>query len=933
MTESWLSPGYGQDHTINEIKSFGFNLSLTSRRYRRGGGVAILVKNTLKFSSLKLSSSCSSFEWNGIRVFGIATTYCIVCIYRKQEISIITFLEELADLLDAVCLSSTDELIVLGDFNVHFETSDKPSKDLASLLSGYGLAQQVTGRTRISDHTLDLVFCNESCLNINAVVKPDITETFDRRIKFDHFPVTFSIPICLRQNHLFSSVPEIRHSRNLRHIDTDEFNLSLQDKLSSVFHQSSESSFSDQLSVYNHVLIDTLDKFAPVQKRFITPRGSEPLPKWMDSEFIKQRSLRRKLERQWKKYGGEEAHRKHIEQRDLCVALANDKQRRYYSNLVSSSDNQNTLFKTVSKLWNKTKKKALPSSKGTSYDLANDFNSFFVSKISQIREQFHSNLNSSSTDSSVSCTLDKFEPVSFERLRDIVTKEMDIKTSSDDPLPAPVLKPAIEPLLPYLHELVNLSLETGDISGLKESVIKPILKKVDLDKECMANYRPIVNLQFLSKLIERVVLEQLTKHMTDHNLHSPHQFAYKKNFSTETMILEIVDEVLVGFEEGSGTILVLLDMSAAFDTVDVPHLLKVLENDIGIKGTALRWFKSFLVGRKQKVSINGELSKVLLALYGVPQGSVLGPVLFNIYVRSLPDYIKSHGFRSSTYADDSNARLKLSFKFQSHNTMVKVPELINGICSWMKERFLKLNPSKTEIILFCPPGAKHIPKILGTFVQNSCIRFSTSVKLLGVHLDSYLNFDGHVDKLVSDCFYHLRNIAKIKRYLTDSQSQKLIHAFVSSKLDYSNAVLSGIKSTTLIKLQRVQNYAARLAVGFSSRTICTESILKKLHWLTVKQRINFKLLLLTHKFFIGIAPNYFNDILLIKDNVERLLFMKFMNTVSGRRSFGYTAPRLWNRLPRDIRILNNTDSFKKALKTVLFTNQNNINDAVRLYNQ
>ena len=337
--------------------------------------------------------------------------------------------------------------------------------------------------------------------------------------------------------------------------------------------------------------------------------------------------------------------------------------------------------------------------------------------------------------------------------------------------------------------------------------------------------------------------------MTTYDLHSSYQFAYKKIFSTETMLLEIVDEVLVGFEEGSGTILVLLDMSAAFDTVDIPQLLSVLEDEIGLKGTVLRWFKSFLLDRKQKVVINGQLSEVLLTLYGVPQGSVLGPVLFNIYVRSLPDFIKNHDFQSSMYADDSNARFKFSLKFQVHNTAVKVPNLIKNISTWMDKHFLKLNPSKTELILFSPPHAKHDPKLRGTFIDDSCIRFSSNVKLLGVSLDSYMTFDNHINKVVSECFYHLRNIAKIKRYLTVSESEKLVHAFVSSKLDYCNAILFGIKASTMRKIQRVQNYAARLVCASSSRAIDSGSLLHNLHWLNIKQRIIFKLLLLTHNFF------------------------------------------------------------------------------------
>ena len=197
---------------------------------------------------------------------------------------------------------------------------------------------------------------------------------------------------------------------------------------------------------------------------------------------------------------------------------------------------------------------------------------------------------------------------------------MTIKTSFDDLIPVPVLKLVIESLLPYLLELVNLSLETGDISGLKESVIIPLLKKLNLDSEQFRNYRPIVNLQFLSKLIEKVVLKQLLTHMKSNNLECPDQFAYKKNHSTETILLQVVDEVLVGFDEGSCTILVLLDMSAAFDTVDVKKLLEILENKFGLKGIVLKWFQSFLTKRTQKVLVNGELSEILVTLYSPAPG-------------------------------------------------------------------------------------------------------------------------------------------------------------------------------------------------------------------------------------------------------------------------------------------------------------------------
>ena len=250
------------------------------------------------------------------------------------------------------------------------------------------------------------------------------------------------------------------------------------------------------------------------------------------------------------------------------------------------------MFQKVAQLWGKRKTKALPENYSNFKSLADDLNSFFCNKIKKIRDTFDSSHHSYSEQTrDVSC-LDNFEPCSYDELKEI-TADMDIKTSFDDPLPAPLVKSSISVLLPYILELVNLSLLTGDISGLKESVITPILKKAFLDMNIFGNYRPIVTLQFLSKVIEKVVLKRLTNHMTINNLHCSSQFGYKKDHSTEAMLLQIVDDVLIGFEKHSSTILVLLDMSAAFDTVNINKLLSILKNKINIKGTPLKWFEFF----------------------------------------------------------------------------------------------------------------------------------------------------------------------------------------------------------------------------------------------------------------------------------------------------------------------------------------------------
>ena len=249
----------------------------------------------------------------------------------------------------------------------------------------------------------------------------------------------------------------------------------------------------------------------------------------------------------------------------------------------------------------------------------------------------------------------------------------------------------------------------------------------------------------------------------------------------------------------------------------------------------------------------------------------------------------------------------------------------------MSEHFLKINADKTEIILFRPPSTKSVPTIQGMFIGDTCIRFSDTVKLLGVTLDTHLTFDSHVNKVVSESFNHLKNVSKIKRYLTLAETEKVIHAIVTSKFDYCNVLLNGIKSSAITKLQKVQNYAARLVTNLIGRSHVIDEVLQDLHWLSIRKRTLFKVLLMIHKFFIGAVPEYFTELLIVQDSCERSLVVRFMKTASGRRSFTYTSSRAWNRLPKTVRLLNDTAKFKQSIKTILFQNSYNILQSANLY--
>ena len=211
-----------------------------------------------------------------------------------------------------------------------------------------------------------------------------------------------------------------------------------------------------------------------------------------------------------------------------------------------------------------------------------------------------------------------------------------------------------------------MSLEFGSMVNLKSAVVIPLIKELSslVDTDKYKNYRPVSNLVFVSKLVERVVQSRLKQHMVRNRLLIDKNYAYSEKHSAEHLLLKVVNDLYMSFDKNVPSVVVLLDLSAAFDTVEHSKLLEILEHEIGIEGTALRWFKSFLVGRTQKVKIGDEYSEEVELKYGVAQGSVLGPPLFKIYIRSLYKYVEPTSFTIEGFADDHQLIKEFMITFQ-----------------------------------------------------------------------------------------------------------------------------------------------------------------------------------------------------------------------------------------------------------------------------
>ena len=281
----------------------------------------------------------------------------------------------------------------------------------------------------------------------------------------------------------------------------------------------------------------------------------------------------------------------------------------------------------------------------TKEDLANQFAEFFSTKIQNIRDKLDSLPLYDHKDSSPP-KLSKFEPL-MEEVRQII-KAMPSKCCDIDVIPSSLLKEALELLLPTLTKLVNLSLEEGVFAEeWKIALLKPLLKKIVM---VLINtwYYPVLNLPFLSKVVEKSVLLRFNKHCDENNLMPDYQSAYRANFSCETALLKLTNNLLWVMEHQEVTPLVAIDLSAAFDTVDHNLLLSVLSKKFGVVNNALKWFDSYLRPRRFQVQIDDTKSKEIELPFSVPQGSCAGAVLYSAYTSTLQEVIQDLDGSSST---------------------------------------------------------------------------------------------------------------------------------------------------------------------------------------------------------------------------------------------------------------------------------------------
>ena len=348
---------------------------------------------------------------------------------------------------------------------------------------------------------------------------------------------------------------------------------------------------------------------------------------------------------------------------------------------------------------------------------------------------------------------------------------------------------------------------------------------------------------------------------------------------------------------------------------------------MGITNSALEWLNSYLSQRKQTITGQGKSSSPRELMYGVPQGSVLGPELFTMYSSVTYEIAKLHNIEFHSYADDTQlyASFDLHNQAEYDDAMSRLENCVKDLRLWMRENKLMLNDDKTEFLIITPQKSEKRITTRPLKVGEHTVLPSRCAKNLGVFFEDNMSANAQITSIVKSSNYHLRAIGRIRCYLTRDAAEKVVHALISSKLDYGNSLLAGVANYQIKRLQRVQNTAARVIARIRKYDHISQTLLE-LHWLPVEYRIKFKLLLIVFKCIHELAPEYlsknitrYSPPVKLRSSETFPLNLPLRNNVSFEdRAFSIAGPFLWNHLPPKIRQAPSVNCFKKLLKTHFF---------------
>lgn len=901
LNETWLN----SEIKDCEVSIPGYDI-IRNDRPTYGGGVALYVRNDLKIIERDDIHRKHNVDSCWVEVIHKDNKNILIGTIYRPPAHDLDYYDKMLDLLSMVTTECKD-IVLLGDFNLN-SYDNVSARSIDSIQKMFDITQLVTsptrqavkitrdGRINHSNSLIDLIFTTMPNSHYNTcVIKTTIS---------DHFLVKTKIH--------FSKV--IKHKtvtfRDYKNFNQTDFKQAIMEFLEqNDIHACNDIERCWQ--IFKDGFINISNIFAPLVTRRLKPRKCP----WITIEIVRnihERDYYHKL--YWKTKS--EVHRNQYKaQRNFVTSLIRNTKRKYYEDKVNSNlNNPNKLWKIFNEVLSSKQKHSCPA-----FFTPNQFNNHFCSVGENIANSFENQDKSFPWKNPASIYAFKFQEIKHNNVRELLEKLSDSSSLDILNFDSKLLKIASEEITPVLTYIFNLSIRGGVFcSDWKIARVTPAYKDRG-SKSDMNNYRPISCITHIAKILERLINKQVMDYLTKYSFISEDQSAYRTKYSTVTALHRVTEDWLSALNESQQIAVIYLDTKKCFDSIDHEILLEKLKC-YGIKCNELQWFKSYLSRRTQKVFMENRYSDEGVLKYGVPQGSILGPTLFLLYINDISQY----GIKATIniYSDD----VLIYYASADINDLNKhLQDSLDNISYWYEKNRLVLSAEKCGVMLVTNK----------TNVEEICLRLNDDMlqqvdhfKYLGVYLDCHLTFNSHVLKKVSQMKSKLSFLRRLSTYLPQVALNKVYKALILPSLDYAITVWGQTSINNVNLLYRQEKLAARILCNdFDFINTRGDDLCNSLGWKNFNERLKFAISCTLYKAIHGLLPQYLCDPIIFdfevhgyhtRGAINNNLHLPFPKNEKFKQSLYYNGAVIWNNLENMLRDSTSFTMFKRQYKLIYF---------------